>query len=225
MENTSFIIVSDSRSALMAIETFNSVHPIVMEIQQWLYMIFRRHKIIEFCWVPSHVGVSSNELADSEAKLAITDNAISDKCLPYSDYYSVIDRVLKLNWQEEWLNVTDNKLRKVKSTVSQWTTSFHRNRHWEVNLARLRLGHTRLTHGHLMENKPPPQCTNCRTRLTVEHVLVECSLYSDERNVWFSHLRRNNERLTIKSILEECDKFSINRLMNFISETELAKEI
>lgn len=51
-------------------------------------------------------------------------------------------------------------------------------------------------HGHLMKNKPPPQCTYCRTRLTVEHVLVECPLYSSERNVWFDQLFQNNERLT-----------------------------
>ena len=180
MREQSFVIVSDSRSALLAIEAYNSKHPLIMEIQQWLYFIFSKHKKVEFCWVPSHTGISSNEKADENAKTAVHEMQICDKNLPYTDYYSVIDNALTKEWQREWSDVRMNKLRRVKCTVLTWPSSCHKNRQWEVVLARLRLGHTRVTHKHLMEKGPVPRCANCNVELTVEHILIECSLYMSE---------------------------------------------
>ena len=156
------------------------------------YLIFSKRKYVAFCWVPSHIGITKNEEADTHAKSAVHDLAISNKSLPYSDYYSVIDSALKKKWQDKWLSITRNKLRTVKSTVSHWSSSNHKNRHWEVILARLRLGHTRLTHRHLMEKEPCPQCQNCNIQITVEHILIKCPLYSNERRLWLNHFCHNN---------------------------------
>ena len=71
MNQSSYVIISDSQSALMALETYFSPHPLVIEIQEWLCMIYALNKTVKFCWVPSHIGVPSNELADREAKAAI----------------------------------------------------------------------------------------------------------------------------------------------------------
>ena len=51
MRPKSFVIVSDSRSALMAIESYNSPHPIVIEIQEWFHLITTQQKEVKFCWV------------------------------------------------------------------------------------------------------------------------------------------------------------------------------
>ena len=64
---TFFTIFSDSKSALQAIQVYNSNHPLVSIIQQWLYKIHSRHKFVTFCWIPSHVGIAGNEEADSHA--------------------------------------------------------------------------------------------------------------------------------------------------------------
>ena len=156
LKQKSFVIVSDSRSALMAIESYNSPHPIVVEIQEWFYLITRQQKVVKFCWVPSHVGITLNETADNKAKLAIQERQVTQRSLPFSDYYPVVDKAIRNDWQNKWNNVAQtNKLRQVKDTVTKWPTSYSKNRRWEVVLSRLRLGHTRLTHGFLMENKPP----------------------------------------------------------------------
>ncbi|MPD03875.1 hypothetical protein E2C01_099531 [Portunus trituberculatus] len=63
----------------------------------------------------------------------------------------------------------DNKLHAIKPTVLPWPLSTHRNRRWETALARLRLGHTDLTHGthgHLVRREPPPVCPRCHCALT-----------------------------------------------------------
>ena len=83
-----------------------------------------------------------------------------------------------------------------------------KNRHWEVVLARLRLGHTRLTHRYLMEGGRAPVCTNCGSNLTIEHILISCDKYKNQRkNIFKVHFLNGNEP-TLKSVLEESNIFS-----------------
>ncbi len=48
------------------------------------------------------------------------------------------------------------------------------DRRSETELARLRTGHTRLTHGYLVSRETQPFCDDCLVPLTVRHLLVEC---------------------------------------------------
>ena len=61
-------------------------------------------------------------------------------------------------------------------------------RRLEVSLSRLRIGHTRLTHGHLMAREVPSICGRCLVRLSVFHVLIECPAYYVPRNRFFPSL-------------------------------------
>ena len=59
----------------------------------------------------------------------------------------------------------------VKQIRSEWSSSDQCSRHREVLLARLRLGHTYLTHKYLLSpDKIVPQCDTCSVRLTVRHI-------------------------------------------------------
>ena len=226
MPQEHFVIVSDSQSALMAIETYNSSHPIVIEIQEWLFLNLNTHKNVQFCWVPSHVGVPLNEIVDKEAKAAIRERSISNRALPFRDYYPIIEEKLKGKWQQNWSSLSGtNKLKRIKSTISQWPTSFQRNRRWEVVLARLRLGHTRLTHRFLMEKTAPPLCRSCNVRLTVEHVLIECRMYSAKRNIWFRHIIRQGQTISLKSLLQESNYFNLSKIIGFLTETDILHQI
>ena len=68
--DSNFVVFCDSRITLEAIKKFNSFHPLVQKVQEWLFRISCRHKSVRFCWAPSHVGVHGSELADREAKYA-----------------------------------------------------------------------------------------------------------------------------------------------------------
>jgi ribonuclease HI len=67
---SAFTIYSDSRSALQALEVFYTPNPLVMLVQQFLYITHVRKKAVSFCWVPAHVGIPGNDLADHAAKAA-----------------------------------------------------------------------------------------------------------------------------------------------------------
>ena len=44
----------------------------------------------------------------------------------------------------------------------------------QTTLTHLRIGHTRLTHSHLMSGEYQPYCDDCLVPFTVRHLLVEC---------------------------------------------------
>ena len=55
----------------------------------------------------------------------------------------------------------------------------------EVVLARLGLGHTRVTHSYLLLGEEQPQCVGCDTPFTARHFLLECGDFAQVRNNCF----------------------------------------
>ena len=135
-------------------------------------------------WLPSHVGIAGNEAADRAAKEAI-ESERSNTIPPTTDYYPILKEIQYKKWQRRWdMEPPRNKLKSVKAEVHPWN-HLRVDRSTEVILARLRLGHTRITHCHLMENPngPEPTCDRCQTRLTVQHILVNCPLVAPQRRI------------------------------------------
>ena len=64
---TSFLILSDSFSALQAIEDIWTLNPLVQLVHSELKALNRKN--IKFCWIPSHMGIKGNEKADEVARL------------------------------------------------------------------------------------------------------------------------------------------------------------
>nr|XP_053626378.1 uncharacterized protein LOC128684231 [Cherax quadricarinatus] len=151
MPVSSFVVVSDSLSALQAIQKFDTPHPLVLHIQLWLHRIFTKHKDIVFCWVPGHVDVQGNEQADTAARSAVHDLPISYRGIPFTDYFAAISSHLHTRWQQRWSTMLGNELQSIKPSIGCLLSSYHQCRGWETTLSRLRIGHTRLTHGYLME--------------------------------------------------------------------------
>ena len=182
-------------------------------------MLQTRHKIITFCWIPSHVNITGNEKADKLAKQAATmDGDYAYAQYPCKDYYPIKRKTLLNVWQQEWFNINNNKLRTVKENVRQWPSSCQKERKVEVVLTRLRIGHTRLTHGHLMERRHAPYCNNCIVPLTVKHIITECPDYSEERLLYFG-----NGAVTMEQVLGETPErlVEIKDVINFLKDIKV----
>ncbi|XP_066973192.1 uncharacterized protein [Macrobrachium rosenbergii] len=96
-----FIIYSDSKSVLQALESFNPLNPLILEVLEWLFLLKRREKEVKFCWVPSHVGVDGNVKADQLAKSAVNSPEPTRCLLPYRDVYPVVGQTIKKRWQSQ----------------------------------------------------------------------------------------------------------------------------
>uniref|UniRef100_UPI00397E9AAD hypothetical protein n=1 Tax=Salmonella sp. s51944 TaxID=3159655 RepID=UPI00397E9AAD len=51
----------------------------------------------------------------------------------------------------------------------------------DVIITRLRIGHSYLTHSHLLSNTPHPVCTSCQADISINHLLLDCPLFCDHR--------------------------------------------
>ena len=181
-------IFSDSQSSIEAISQQKPKHPLVQSIQTVLSRLQSQQKEITFCKVPSHVGVLGNEAADRAANESQNLPGLHTTRIPYKDYHLPIRRNTMTRWQCLWDHVDDgapfeNKLKKVKPKVRPWNFIPGGNRKLEVKIARLRIGHTRLTHGHYMSRGRPPECIFCgMSPLTTKHFLIECQNTQPLRN-------------------------------------------
>jgi ribonuclease HI len=172
-----FILYTDSLSSLHSLSSPNyDSHPLIFYIRKLLDVLIADGFSILFCWVPSHVGIRGNELADSAAKSA--NNALTF-ALPYGDLKSYVKRLSNAKWQELWDQQTLNKLHTVKPNIKQWP--FQSQRKWDVAVTRLRIGHTRYTHRHLLCGDPAPMCQSCNVGMTVKHILTECKDFTRHR--------------------------------------------
>jgi len=75
-----------------------------------------------------------------------------------------------------------------------------------VVLRRLRIGHTRLTHSHLLNRQDQPECPHCDCALTVAHVLLECNHYNVVRQRYFN----------VSSLHELFDTVNAQNILRFI---------
>ena len=64
-----------------------------------------------------------------------------------------------------------NKLLEIKQTIGEHQSVVQNFGKEEVVLARLHLGHTRVTHSYLLLGEEQPQCVGCDAPFTVRHFL------------------------------------------------------
>jgi len=84
-KDTKFIVFSDSMSRLEALDGFKIEIDLVLKIIKEYTSLIKAIKVIEFCWIPSHINIPGNERADTAVKAALCLPVTSMK-LPASEF-------------------------------------------------------------------------------------------------------------------------------------------
>ena len=164
-----FIIYSDSKSALDSLES-GSCSPTFISVLNLYHELVKKGYNVLFCWIPGHTGIKGNEQADTAAKQA--SNPLNCT-IPYSDLKNAIRNLIKDKWQKNWNLQTNNKLKQIKPIITPWPSIPCRKT--DVLLTRLRIGHSRITHRHLLLREAEPTCPHCFfSQLTIYHILADC---------------------------------------------------
>ena len=171
------------------------------------------NKEIVLCWIPSHIGIQGNEMVDQQAKASLSLEPTSFK-IPFSNFKPSINKYILEEWQTSWNNSIGNKLLDIKPTIGKYQ-SVVRNIRIEEVLARLRLGHTRVTHSYLLQGEEQPQFVGCNAPFTVLHFLLECVDFAQVRNNCF-HVA--NMKLLFQDI-------HIDSIMTFLRQINLFNRI
>jgi len=177
----SYIICSDSLSTLQGVQNFCNNNNLLSEIR---HLCIKNNSKIKLLWVPAHIGIIGNELADNAAKLA--GRAPCHTIIPgvQQDIWENIKHILLDIELEDW------------SSFNHWYKQFNPDKKdikfpTSINgrecaiLTRLKTGHTNLTHKHILNGESRLNCPNCGEELSVKHLLDTCGHYQNIRTNLF----------------------------------------
>ncbi|GBL90371.1 hypothetical protein AVEN_29387-1, partial [Araneus ventricosus] len=105
------ILYTDSMSLLESLRSSSTRNPLIKEVKDFYRHLLSKGARILFSWVPSHVGITGNELADKSAKSA---TEFLTRPIVYADVRLAVNRWCHCQWQEKWNMETNNKLHVIK---------------------------------------------------------------------------------------------------------------
>ena len=223
LNHSKVVICTDSKSAVCALAAqHNSAHPIIDQIRK---LINNSNKDIEILWIPGHCGIPGNEKVDKCAKEILRDQPQNDIPCPASDYLNHLHSSFRATLQLVWDLNPHYHLHQIKPRMGHWPSSNRNTKLQEIILARLRVGHTSLTHYHIFEHSPPPICHRCGCRYTIDHFLLRCPVYDSARHPLIRYTATNRLPLTLSVLLGDSYPDLLDLLFVFLHETKLELSI
>ena len=159
-----FTILSDSLSCLQSIHNMNIDHPFILDILCNYLHASKQSKIVNFFWIPSHIGIHANSKAESAAKSALHFEIVKFR-IPYTDLKYFIKLYINSLLQIFWDFSDTSKLYSFHNKVNK-PFNFNLKRTDDVIISRIRIGHSELTDSYLLKGKQQPECIFCDCPLT-----------------------------------------------------------
>jgi len=145
-----YVIFTDSLSSVKCLNSHRNNNSLKSNIIEAINDLPNE---ITIFWIPGHSNIEGNERVDCLAKEAANSAnlEISEKYCTYEDTLRCINTAIEEKWLLKWRR-KETKLKEIKRTTDRWKNKSNLNKKEEVILTRLRIGHTRYTHGYLMSS-------------------------------------------------------------------------
>ena len=208
-----FLIFSDSLSVLKALNHTSSKNSQIQKLLEKHHKIANTKEIL-FCWLPSHVGIIGNEIADRKAKDSLHLN-MSTFEIPFNNFKPLINKYILSEWQKSWDTATFNKLHAIKPVVGNNNSAIRNVRREDVVITRLRIGHTRFTHSYILNREEQPFCIACNQHITVKHILIDCIDFLQDRNKYF-------QVCDLRQLFQDVP---VDNILSFLKDTNLFNKI
>ena len=101
-----FIIFVDSLSCLQAVENEDLSNALIQRFLTDHEKLRKKGKEVILCWIPSHIGIEGNELADQAAKSSL-DLDVRPLNIPFRDFIPRGKQSFYDLWQDSWNRNTD----------------------------------------------------------------------------------------------------------------------
>ena len=126
-----------------------------------------------------------------------------------AEYIPGVSQFCLKEWQDIWNCCESNKLHAIYPNVGRIPHCKNLSRRDAVVINRLRTGHTRLTHLHLLTGEDLPTWQFCSLPLTVNHILLECANLNTIRQRFFR----------VSSLKDLFDSIDNQIVIDFIKQT------
>ena len=123
-----------------------------------------------------------------------------------------VKRAMVYCWRRSLLNILF-----VSCIQERVINAYRLPRRDEIIIHRLRIGHTFLTHEHLLRGDTRPGCAVCGADLTVEHILLHCVSFASDRECFYNK--------TVTTLSELFSNVSTRSIIEFIKKTGLYRKI
>ncbi|XP_024947841.1 uncharacterized protein LOC112495454 [Cephus cinctus] len=228
-EYENFIIMSDSLSALQNL--INSQFCIrknyyILKTKE-IYnniSLTSPNKSVKFYWVPSHFGIEGNEAADVLAK-SFTNKINVDECnIPYTDFFEVFKKESVLNTLSKAVEESNTKGNiyfdyYYFTSTKPWFANKTYSRNYITSINRCRSNHYSLAASLArIQILDSPIC-ECKEGIEdLNHIIWQCSLFDNERNLLLKKLFKLKLQLPlrIENIIDKPNSFACKFVAKFL---------
>lgn len=179
------LIVSDSKSVLSALrygDVRGKQESCIYVIKLLFNMAKENGLTISFLWIPSHLGIVGNEIADTLAGEALLLNHISIKKYQYYNLFGTLREQLKQKSMQLVLEQSNIKgrnyfsLKKV-SFNKPWFNNVNEKRDLITFISRIRTGHTCCSDHLKRKNIKSDDTCECKEAIQdLNHVFFKCKI-------------------------------------------------
>ena len=202
------LVVTDCYSVLQALNSKKwGKHYILNKILLLNHYLTNSNLKVTFLWVPSHSGISGNEIADNLTKhvfrsvVQCSSNDVQIKRvetkLSYSEVKSFIRDHIYEKWNRHYIAYPAGGQYKILFPNVQNVPSFQ-----SKEILRLQTAHCCLNqHLFRINCHDTGLCSKCKVPETVPHFLFVCPNYSTDRNILKSAVEKLGLNFDLKSVL------------------------
>ena len=217
------VIITDSQTSCKSLENALN-HSTSKHYENQIIDIagHNNQKDITIQWIPGHIDIKGNVIADKLAKMA-------QRCASHKleneptiiDVNNIIVRKIRQEWKVRYEEMTQSMAKKYKEICPKprkvpWFKHITINSKDIGQITRLRTGHTyNKTYKHLIGLEQTPNCSNCNVPETNEHIISECQIYENIRRKYIL-LRQK----TLKEILQGEVEVEYKTLIKYINEID-----
>ena len=166
-------------------------------------LIHQTNQDVTLVWIPSHIGIPGNEMADRLANEGVTKPYTEIEInLEITEIYNVIDEFCKDRWQNAWSKHAHEQFLMIERNVKSVTQHRYANRRMAVTVNRLRFGQCGLNiYLHKMNIHATGLSDICKKPETVTHYITECA--SEMTRYVTDNCRTRNIQCTIENVLND----------------------
>lgn len=231
IDKNNFIIFTDSLSTVRQLENTkkSQITNLAAGILKELGKCREQNKKVIIAWIKSHIGIYGNEKVDMLAKQACTEGEDSLYKVPHTDYTRQIRSRLRRSFEQDFSTSEKGKYYKslhpslpsipwFRKTKQKTCKSFVRI------ISRIRSGHCQTNaYKYKINMADSSTCDNCQEEETIQHLILECREYAEERNRLLSKLYKEKLQypFNLEYLLNLNNVFIYSHLYEFIKEIKI----